>query len=151
MSVLSAKTQIQASPEQVFNVISDPETAMRLIPGGLRVIDVPKLPLSRGTVLGWEFQLLGMPLRGRWVVDEITPPFFYVARTVGGVDGRLTYTIIPRGSGCRLSFSFDYQLPSSLIQKYTLKFVEPHAQNIIDTYLTSIKNFVELAAPKKSS
>lgn len=143
MAKISSSVTVTAPAERVFRVITDPALVVKLIPGAMRVTRVPRLPLVRGSEVHWEFMLLGMPLRGRWVVDEISAPLIYIARTVGGVDGRLIYSIVPRGKSCRLTLDFDYRPPASVVRRYALRFVEPHAQNIVDSYLASLKAYVE--------
>ncbi|MBI4415247.1 MAG: SRPBCC family protein [Candidatus Kerfeldbacteria bacterium] len=143
MAQVTSRITIRAPAEWVFKTITNPREAVRLIPGGVRVTHVPRLPLVRGSEVRWEFILLGVPLRGKWTVDELNSPTFYLARTSGGVNGRLLYTILPRGSSCRLTFDFDYQVPQSVIRRFAFSFVEPHVQRIIDGYLLSLKAFVE--------
>lgn len=143
MSTISSKIHIEVPAEQLFELLSNPKEVISFIPGGLRVTDVPLLPLKKGDVVKWEFMLLGMPLRGQWMIEEIDEPFFYIAQTQGGVDGRLTYAIVPEGKECELTLTYDYQLPSSLLTRYTMKLIEPHSQGIIDTYLASIKSYLE--------
>ncbi|MBI2984199.1 MAG: SRPBCC family protein [Candidatus Kerfeldbacteria bacterium] len=148
MSIITSTVSINAPAEKAFHVVTDPKTAVKLIPGAVGVSNVPKLPLVRGSIFSWEYILLGLPLRGKWMVEEINGPNFYISRTTGSVDSRWIYTIIPRGKTCRLTLDLDYTLPGSLLRRYTLGLVEPHAQRIIDTYLASLKAFLELPPTK---
>lgn len=144
MSVISSSVLINASAERVFKVITNPKEVVTFIPGAMRVTNVPQLPIKRGDVVSWEFLLLGLPLKGKWVVDEVTSPNVYIAQMKGSVEGQLTYSILPKGKFSKLTIDFDYKLPDALIKRYTLRLIEPHAQGIINNYLSSLKTYLEL-------
>lgn len=151
MATISSTVTIAASNNAVFDLLTNPKAVMSFIPGGMRVTNVPRLPLTRGSIVTWEFMLLGIPLRGKWVVEEINRPFFYIAKTSGGVDGRLVYTLLPKGKYTQVTLDFEYRPPQSVVRRFTLGLVEPHAQNTIDTYLAGLKTFLELPAAKRKT
>ena len=113
MSVLTSSVLIQASAERVFGLMTNPQEVANLIPGLVRVTKTSSLPLRKRSTIDWEFVLLGIGLKGKWIVEELNSPYLYIAQTKGGVDGRLTYTILPQGDAARLTLDYDYQVPTS--------------------------------------
>lgn len=133
---------IKASVESIFDLITNPERVAVFIPGLIRVRNA-RLPLQNGSTFDWEYQFLGIVFHGRWVVEEIKRPHVYISRSEGGIASRWMYTIVPKGIISVLTLDIDYGPPDSLLKRYAQSFVEPHTDRLAETYLNSLKTYLE--------
>ncbi len=143
VATISKAILINAPDTEVFRLITDPERVAPFIPGLIHIQDVPPLPMKPGSTYHWEYQFLGMPFRGKWIVEEIRPPHLYIGQSEGGISSRWMYTLVPKGPMTVLTLDIDYGPPSSLLKRYMQSFVEPHTDKLAETYLQSLKTYLE--------
>lgn len=149
MTAISQSIVINALPEKIFEVITDPYLVLPLLPG-LRSISQVKLPLKTGSSHRWQYQLLGITFRGSWTVDVLRAPLSYAASTKGGVSSRWTYTLVPKDTATYLTLEIDFGPPDSVLKRYALSFIEPHTGKLAETYLHALKTFLE-ESPRKDT
>lgn len=147
MTALSQSIVINALPEKIFEVITDPYLVLPLLPG-LRSLSNVTLPLKAGSTHRWQYQLLGMTFRGSWTVDVLRAPLYYAASTTGGVNSRWTYTLVPKDTATYLTLEIEFGPPDSILKRYALGFLEPHTGKLAEAYLHSLKGFVEESLKK---
>ncbi len=148
MSTISRTITIHAPPERVFALVTDPHRVGPFIPGLIRYTNVPPLPLHVGSAFDWEYQFLGIIFRGAFTVEQYRPPHLYISRSRGGIESTWTYTLLPQGTSTLLSFTIDYGPPTSLIKQYAQKFIEPHTEKLAETFLQSMRAYLELAVQR---
>lgn len=149
MATITKTVVINAPVEKVFGLITDPERVAPFIPGLVRVSHVT-LPLKPGSTFQWEYQFLGMSFRGDWVVEELRRPHLFLSDTRGGIHSRWMYTLVQKETMTVLSLDIDYGPPTSLLRRYLQSFIEPHTDKLAETYLTSLKSYLEVTVDKQS-
>lgn len=145
MATITKTVVINTPIEKVFGLITDPEHVAPFIPGLVHVSNVT-LPLKPGSTFSWEYQFLGMSFRGDWVVEELRPPRLYLSDSGGGIHSRWMYTLVEKETMTVLTLDIDYGPPASLLKRYMQSFIEPHTDKLAETYLASLKSYLELTA-----
>jgi uncharacterized membrane protein len=107
---------VNASPEEVWDVVADPRNLPRWNRFIRSVRDVPENGLRPGskywTVLGG----LGVSVKVRAEVEEIEPPRYSRVRLSGPLDAVVTTWIRPAGSRrSRLEHEVEYHLPGGAV------------------------------------
>jgi uncharacterized protein YndB with AHSA1/START domain len=111
LSRISESLVVEASPEEVWDVVADPRNLPRWNRFIRSVRDVPENGLRAGskywTVLGG----LGVSVKVRAEVEEIEPPRYSRVRLSGPLDAVVTTWVRPAGSGrSRLEHEVEYHL-----------------------------------------
>lgn len=148
MSLITKTVIVSAPIAHVFEIVTTPKTVAALIPAGVRIPTPPRLPLRRGTSFKFEAQFLGLPIRGTWTVEDLASPNLYLS-AMTGIPSRWVYTLVPRGRGTKLTLDIEYTPPTSLVRRYALGLIEPHADQVIETYLQSLKIYAETHSGEK--
>jgi uncharacterized membrane protein len=111
MSVVRQWTVVDAPPEEVWEVVSDPRNLPRWNRYIRSVHDVPEDGLRRGSTYWTEMGGMGVNLRVDAEVEEIDPPRFARVRLSGPVDAVVRTWIRPVGTRrSRLEHEVDYRL-----------------------------------------
>ena len=105
--VISETVDVDAPPEVVFAILSDPRQHAR-IDGSGSVRELVKGPerLSKGATFGMDMKLFGLPYKIRNTVVEYDENRQIAWRHFGG--HRWRYVLEPTGGGTRVTESFDY-------------------------------------------
>lgn len=149
MASITKTVIINAPIDKVFGLIADPERVAPFIPGLVQVSNVT-LPLKAGSTFNWEYQFLGMSFRGDWIVEEFRPPHLFLSNSRGGIHSRWMYTFVEKEGRTVFTLDIDYGPPTSLLKRYMQSFIEPHTDKLAETYLASVKSYLELTAGQGS-
>jgi hypothetical protein len=105
--VISESVDVDAPPEVVFAILSDPRQHAR-IDGSGSVRELVKGPdrLGKGATFGMDMKLFGLPYKIRNTVVEYDENRQIAWRHFGG--HRWRYVLEPTGAGTRVTESFDY-------------------------------------------
>ena len=111
MPKVTRRALIDASPEEVFDVVADVEGFSRYSSC------IKEVREASPGVFVWRAEVLGITLTWEAVVTESTRPVRYAWASTGGVFNRGSYTIRPSGSpsGAKIevTFEMEYRLADS--------------------------------------
>jgi uncharacterized protein YndB with AHSA1/START domain len=111
MSVVRASETIDASPQEVWEIVSDPHNLPLWNRHIREVRDVPEHGLKEGTRYWTRLSFLGVSARVDAEVEEIDPPRFARIRLTGPLDAVVRTWVRPAGSGrSRLEHEIEYHL-----------------------------------------
>ncbi|HET9455868.1 MAG TPA: SRPBCC family protein [Candidatus Limnocylindrales bacterium] len=116
MSHLSTTIHVDASPEVVFDILSDPVrgTEWQTMLGELG--DVSGRPGGIGSSFTGFYRVAGRRLESRFVVTAAErPTLFQLAGTTRGGWTRWTTLLEPMGRGCEVRVSLEYELPGEIV------------------------------------
>jgi uncharacterized membrane protein len=111
MSVVRQVVMVDASPQEVWNVVSNP----RRLPSWNRYIrsvhDVPENGLREGSSYWTEMGVMGVSFRVRAQVEELDPPRFARIRLSGPLEATVRTWIRPVGTRrSRLEHEVEYRM-----------------------------------------
>ena len=110
MTVVRAAVEVDAPPEDVWIVVSDPRNLPRWDRHITKVEGIPEGGVSEGTE--YEAELRFMGARGKVTAEvlEFAPPSWSRVRLTGFLDAMVTTSVTPLGDGrSRLEHEVDYR------------------------------------------
>jgi uncharacterized protein YndB with AHSA1/START domain len=111
MSVVRASEIVEASPQGVWEVVSDPHNLPLWNRHIREVHGVPEHGLKEGSKYWTRVSFLGVSVRVDAEVEEVDPPRFSRIRLTGPLEATVRTWINPAGSGrSRLEHEVDYHL-----------------------------------------
>lgn len=143
MGHIEATRYIDASPEQVFAVITDADKRGDWLTIHAGWLAEPPATLAVGTTLVEKVVMLGMANKIEWTIDEIDAPKKVVNSGTGmaGVKVRFEFTVAPEGSGSQVSIAGDFQ--GALIVGALGKAVEKDGMKNLDDSLTKLEELAK--------
>ena len=111
MRVVRASEIVEASPESVWEIISDPRNLPRWNQHIQKVTGVPEDGLKQGSRYTTSLRVLGVPFRVQAQVLEVDPPRYAVVRLSGPIDAVVRTWVRPAGKRrSRLEHEVSYQV-----------------------------------------
>ena len=111
MRVVRASEIVEASPESVWEIISDPRNLPRWNQHIKKVTGVPEDGLKQGSRYTTSLRVLGVPFRVQAQVLEVDPPRYAVVRLSGPIDAVVRTWVRPAGKRrSRLEHEVSYQV-----------------------------------------
>jgi carbon monoxide dehydrogenase subunit G len=117
MATVREEVHIDAPPERVWDILTDPE---RVAQYNVTIVEV-KNPTGRLDQVGASFdavvKVYGRRIEGRWEVVEVDPQRRIVQRGSGAGGGTATVigTIEPSNGGTNAAVEIDYELPAGFL------------------------------------
>jgi carbon monoxide dehydrogenase subunit G len=136
--------EINASPEKIFNFITDPSKIPSILPGLIENSNVPALPLTAGAEFNYKYQMYGVILEGKWTVDELNSPTLYKAHTNGGIDSWWTQEISGSGEKSIVTLTVEYEMPDGVLSKIKANALMSINDKEADHMLHNLKTILEM-------
>ncbi|WP_067544025.1 type II toxin-antitoxin system Rv0910 family toxin [Nocardia crassostreae] len=145
MGHIEASKNLNASPEALWAVVSDPQTWDKWFSIHERWIDEPPATLTPGAKLVAKIVMLGMANKIEWVVESVETPNKMVLSGTGmaGVKVQFTFDIQPVDGGSAFSVSGDFE--GALIKGALGKAVEKDGLNQLDKTLAALDSVATAA------
>lgn len=136
--------EIEASPEKIFDFITDPSKIPSILPGLIENSNVPPLPLTAGAKFNYKYQMYGFIMDGEWIVDEIQSPSLYKAHTNGGTESWWTQEISGNEDKSNVTLTIEYKMPEGILAKIRAKALESINEKEADHMLHNLKTILEM-------
>ena len=136
--------EINASPEKIFNFITDPSNIPSILPGLIENSNVPDLPLTAGAKFDYKYQMYGFIMDGQWIVDEIQAPTLYKAHTTGGTESWWTQEISGDEEKSTVTLTVEYEMPQGILAKIKAKALASINEKEGDHMLHNLKTVLEM-------
>lgn len=136
--------EINASPEKIFNYVTDPSKIPSILPGLIENSNVPELPLKAGSQFDYKYQMYGVMLNGQWIVDEIEFPKLYKAHTTGGGESWWTQEISGHGDNSTVTLTVEYLMPEGVLSKIKTNALMSINDKEADHMLHNVKTILEM-------
>ncbi|WP_227984181.1 type II toxin-antitoxin system Rv0910 family toxin [Nocardia spumae] len=135
MGHIEATRNLNATPEALWAVVSDPQTWDKWFTIHERWMEEPPATLTTGSTLVAKIMMLGMANKMEWVVEEVDSPNNLVLSGSGmaGVKVRFSFDIAANDAGSTFSVSGDFE--GALIKGALGKAVEKDGATQLDKTL----------------
>ncbi|WP_067698292.1 type II toxin-antitoxin system Rv0910 family toxin [Nocardia jejuensis] len=145
MGHIEASRALNATPEALWAVVSDPQTWDKWFSIHERWMEEPPAVLAPGAKLVAKILMLGMANKIEWVVESVDAPNRLVLGGTGmaGVKVKFSFDIVPEGEGSTFSVSGDFE--GALIKGALGKAVEKDGLNQLDKTLTALDSLATAA------
>ncbi|MFJ4658275.1 SRPBCC family protein [Nocardia sp. NPDC088792] len=138
MGHIEASKELNATPEGLWAVVSDPQTWDKWFSIHERWMEEPPAVLAPGAKLTAKIMMLGMANKIEWVVESVDTPTKLVLSGTGmaGVKVQFAFDITPEGNGSKFSVSGDFE--GALIKGALGKAVEKDGLTQLDKTLAAL-------------
>ncbi len=145
MGTVSETVHVDASPEEVFAFLDDPENHMTVTPSISEIDDVQRLE-NGGKRLSYTFRMAGIPLDGELVqtVHEEGEQMAFDMR--GHLSGEIVLTMTAVDGGTELTYSATYEIPGQVIASVAEPFARRYNERELRTTLENVQTHFELEA-----
>jgi uncharacterized membrane protein len=146
MARIRRTTEVNASPDRVFSLLTDldrlPEWATIVV----ETRDVSALPLRAGCTFRQTLRVVGREVESEWRVTELEHDrrVAYEAMAPGGGSMTMRQTVAPRDAGSQIELEIDYELPGGLLGELVDRaFVEEQNEHEADRSLRNLKELLD--------
>ena len=153
MSVLEAETVVDAAPEAVWNVISDPHNLPMWDRRVAGVRDVPPAGLRKGSAYKVELKFMGVKASVLAKVLEYDPPSSSKVRLTGIMDATIETWVEPEGADrSRLRHRIDYGFRGGPLGSFAAQAVRMLGANaLLRRGIEAQKRQAEAAAKRRTT
>jgi uncharacterized membrane protein len=119
MGKLTKSIEIWASPEKVFAFFLDSEKMNEIGKGNLEIEPTSKEPVGVGSTSHWVATAGGNQQEWDMEITEFVKNKKMVTRTIGAskFKSTISFALEPTAKGTKLTYSYDYELPYSVLGK----------------------------------
>lgn len=136
--------EIEASPETIFNFVTDPSKIPAILPGLVENSNIPALPLQAGSKFNYKYQMYGVMLDGEWIVDEIQSPSLYKAHTTGGSESWWAQEISGDENKSTVTLTVEYAMPEGVLSKIKANALMSINEKEAEHMLHNLKTILEM-------
>lgn len=145
MGHIEATRDLSAAPEELWAIISDPQTWDKWFTVHDRWLDQPPATLTPGARLTAKIVMLNMANKIEWTVKAVDAPTSLALGGTGmaGVKADFTFTIQPSGAGSTFTVSGDFE--GALVKGALAKAVEKDGLRQLDKTLSQLDELASAA------
>ncbi len=145
MGHIEATRDLSAKPEDLWAIISDPQTWDKWFTVHDKWLDEPPAELTPGARLTAKIVMLNMANKIEWSVKSVEAPTALALGGTGmaGVKADFAFTIEPLESGSRFTVSGDFE--GALVKGALAKAVEKDGMRQLDKTLTQLDELASAA------
>jgi len=117
MPTVEASVVINASVDEVFAVMDDPQRVTEYMPGVVQIYDYDYTPQRVGDQAMIVYSVLGLHLPTKVVIKEWEKNKWMIMDMDGGLKGVLTFSFVAYGGYTRVSWHIDYTMKGGILGK----------------------------------
>jgi carbon monoxide dehydrogenase subunit G len=146
MAKLERTIDIDAPPEDVYDVLMDPQRLGDWVTIQDELVEAPEAPLEKGDTLVQRMKIAGKRFKVAWCVDVADRPSMASWTGDGpmGSTARATYELESNGNGgTRFSYTNEYDMPGGPLGKAAGKALVTASGGEADQTLERLKKVIE--------
>jgi carbon monoxide dehydrogenase subunit G len=150
MAKLERTIEIDASPEVVYDVLTDPKCLGEWVTIQEELVKAPDPPLEKGDCVVQRMKVVGKRFEVSWDVEVADRPnqVRWSGNGPMGSVARATYELEPNGNGgTRFSYTNEYDVPGGPVGKVAGRALVSASGGEADATLKRLKEFVERKHP----
>lgn len=113
MSAVVVTAELPAPPERVWSVVMDPTQFERWVTIHKELISADSGPPRVGFKMAQRYIIRGAPVKVKWVLEELTPPFHarWEGKGPAGAKAHIEYHLEPNGEGTLFHYRNEFIAP----------------------------------------
>ena len=150
MAKLERTIEIDASPEDVYDVLTDPNCLGEWVTIQEALVEAPDPPLTEGDCVVQRMKVVGKRFEVSWDVEVADRPnqVRWAGNGPMGSVARATYKLESNGNGgTRFSYTNEYDVPGGPVGKVAGRALVSASGGEADATLKRLKEFVERKHP----
>ena len=146
MAKLERTIEIDAPPEEVYDVLTDPNCLGQWVTIQEELVSAPDPPLSEGDCVVQRMKVVGKSFEVSWDVEVADRPskVQWAGNGPMGSVARATYVLEPNGNGgTTFSYTNEYDVPGGPVGKVAGRALVSASGGEADATLKRLKEFIE--------
>jgi carbon monoxide dehydrogenase subunit G len=146
MAKLERTIEIDAAPEDVYDVLMDPQRLGDWVTIQDKLLEAPEAPLEVGDTLVQRMKVAGKRFKVSWCVDVANRPSkaSWTGNGPVGSKARATYQLDSNGDGgTRFRYTNEYDVPGGPIGRVAGRALMPASASEADRTLKRLKQLIE--------
>ena len=146
MAQLERTIEIDAPPEEVYDVLTDPRCLGEWVTIQEELVSAPDAPVEKGDCIVQRMKVVGRRFEVSWDVEVADRPnqVRWAGNGPMGSVARATYTLEPNGNdGTRFSYRNEYDVPGGPVGKVAGRALVSASGKEADATLNRLKEFIE--------
>lgn len=146
MAKLERTIDIEAPPEEVYDVLTDPNCLGEWVTIQEELVSAPDPPLSEGDCVVQKMKVVGKSFEVSWDVEVADRPskVQWAGNGPMGSVARATYVLEPNGNGgTKFSYTNEYDVPGGPVGKVAGRALVSASGGEADATLKRLKDFIE--------
>jgi carbon monoxide dehydrogenase subunit G len=146
MAKLERTIEIDATPEEVYDVLTDPNCLGEWVTIQDKLVEAPEPPLKKGDCIVQQMKVVGKKFKVSWDVEVAERPekVRWSGKGPMGSVARATYELASNGNGgTSFSYTNEYDMPGGPIGKMAGRAMTSASGKEADATLKRLKEFVE--------
>ena len=144
MHRIKKSIEINAKPQQVFELITTPQNLPSIWPSMIEASNVERR--ADGThKFDWVYKMAGLHFKGHSESTKVETNKYSEVKNEGGIPSTFKWSFEPRGSGTLLTCEVEYEMPGSVLGKLAEAVAAKLNERECVTVLENAKSTLELA------
>jgi ribosome-associated toxin RatA of RatAB toxin-antitoxin module len=110
MSQIKRALTIEATADELFDIVEEPTNLPKYVPNVSEVVDVQRTDQRVGDTFRVIYKVLGMTFDERFMTSEYDRPTCIASAFKGGMNGTFRWTFNPQGRHCTVTVEIDYDV-----------------------------------------
>jgi uncharacterized membrane protein len=144
MKMITRDIQVNTPVNRVFDFLADPNNLPEIWPNIIEVKNVKKTKASGSYTFNWAYKMSGMHFEGKCETLEHIPYERLVFQSTRGLDAAMYWRFQPTGQTTQLTLRFEYEIPSSLLERIKDEIVVRENEHEVEAMLQNVKSRLEL-------
>lgn len=150
MAQIRKSITINATLDQVFDYMNDPNHFPEIWPSMVEVSNVTKSPTG-GHSFDWVYKMAGIHFKGHTKTVEFEKNKKIVAKNEKGIPSTFNWMYAGDNGGVRVTVEVDYTLPSHVLDKFAEPFLRRLNEREAETLLENLKARMELGTQRSAT
>lgn len=117
MSEIKKSLTIDATADELFDIVEDPQNLPKYVPNVSEVVDVHRTEQRVGDTFRVIYKVLGMTFDEKFTTSEYERPSGITSAFKGGMNGTFRWTFKPQGQRCEVAVEISYDVAGGALGK----------------------------------
>ena len=117
MSEIKKSLTIDATAEELFDIVEDPSKLAQYVPNVSEVVDIHRTADRVGDTFRVIYKVLGLTFDEKFTTTEYSRPSDITSAFKGGMNGTFRWSFEPQGRSCRVAVEIKYDVAGGALGK----------------------------------
>lgn len=117
MSEIKKSLTIEATAEELFDIVEDPRQLPKFVPNVSEVVDIHRTEQRVGDTFRVIYKVLGLTFDEKFATSEYERPSNLTSAFKGGMNGTFRWTFKPQGKDCQVEVEIHYDVAGGALGK----------------------------------
>ena len=117
MAEIKKSVTIDATANEVFDIVEDPSNFTKFVPNVSEVVDIHRTERRIGDTFRVVYKVLGLTFDEKFTTTEYDRPTYLTSAFKGGMNGTFRWSFEPHGRQCQVTVEINYDVAGGALGK----------------------------------